>query len=115
MSTGPVVDIQLDSVTDTLSFHKVFAEAIGFPEWYGRNFDAWIDCMSRLASLEPLSSVTLSDGEVLTLRLRGVTAFKARCPDLYDQLVECSGLVNRRGVDSGRGAMLALAYTEEHK
>jgi RNAse (barnase) inhibitor barstar len=28
------------------SFHEAFASALGFPSWYGRNMDAWIDCMS---------------------------------------------------------------------
>ena len=29
-------------------FHDAFASAFGFPGFYGRNMNAWIDCMSYL-------------------------------------------------------------------
>ena len=41
----PVVRIEGNRLT---SFEAHVAEAFGFPDFYGRNMDAWIDCMSDL-------------------------------------------------------------------
>lgn len=41
-----LVSIPADRILDWQSFHDVFAEAMGFPSYYGRNMDAWIDCMT---------------------------------------------------------------------
>ena len=42
------VTLQSKNITDWESFHTVFAKEMGFPDFYGRNMDAWIDCMSYL-------------------------------------------------------------------
>jgi hypothetical protein len=41
-----VITIAADQITDWDSFHSVFQATLGFPEFYGRNMDAWIDCMT---------------------------------------------------------------------
>ena len=46
----PVVRIPTSRITDWDSFHRVFVEIMGFPEFYGRNMNAWIDCMTSLDS-----------------------------------------------------------------
>ncbi|WP_206361205.1 barstar family protein, partial [Pseudomonas viridiflava] len=33
-------------ISDWQTFHNVFAEQFGFPVFYGRNMDAWVDCLS---------------------------------------------------------------------
>jgi len=35
-------------ISDWNSFHDTFADTLGFPSFYGRNMDAWIDCMTCL-------------------------------------------------------------------
>ncbi|MDG3003854.1 barstar family protein [Paludisphaera mucosa] len=37
--------VKLDTrrITDWDAFHDAFAEAFGFPEFHGRNMNAWID------------------------------------------------------------------------
>ena len=42
----PVVSIPTDRISDWESFHEVFSEVLGFPSFYGRNMDAWIDCLT---------------------------------------------------------------------
>ncbi len=39
------------------SFHQEFARVFGFPEFYGNNMDAWIDCMSWLSDPEDGMSI----------------------------------------------------------
>lgn len=46
-----IVDIPAHEITDWDSFHDVFKRVFGFPDFYGRNMDAWIDCMTDLDSL----------------------------------------------------------------
>jgi len=47
-----VVEIDTRRITDWASFHDVFAEVFGFPGFYGRDMDAWIDCLTYLDSPE---------------------------------------------------------------
>jgi RNAse (barnase) inhibitor barstar len=51
-----IIAIPADQITDWESFHSVFQAAFGFPDFYGRNMNAWIDCMSYLD--EPPSGMT---------------------------------------------------------
>jgi len=106
-----VVVLNCNRISDWESFHSVFIELFGFPSFYGRNMDAWIDCMSYLD--EPaagMSSVTVPVGGVLTLQLDGVQDFAARCPDQYVALNECAAFVNWRRSSTGSDAVLALAF-----
>ena len=111
VSTGPVVVIDTDRITDAQSFHEVFSQACGFPGFYGRNMDAWIDCMSSLDTPEDaLTTVHVAPGSVVTLVLTHAVQFKKRCPALYDAVIECAAGVNRRQLEWGRSAVLALAF-----
>ena len=44
-----LITIPFDRITDWESFHHVFKQTLGFPGFYGRNMDAWIDCMTCIA------------------------------------------------------------------
>jgi len=41
-----VITIPADQIKDWDSFH--FQATVGFPDYYGRNMDAWIDCMTHI-------------------------------------------------------------------
>jgi len=41
-----VITIPTHRITDWDSFHDVFAEILGLPGFYGRNMNAWIDCLT---------------------------------------------------------------------
>jgi hypothetical protein len=109
-----VVRLDCNRITDWESFHAVFAEVFGFPDFYGRNMNAWIDCMGYLD--EPgagMSAIHVPAGEVVTLHLDGVDEFAARCPEQYAALIECAGFVNWRRSSAGDGAVLALAFYKQ--
>jgi RNAse (barnase) inhibitor barstar len=42
----PIVDVDVLPITDWDSFHDTFAVALGFPDFYGRNMNAWVDCLT---------------------------------------------------------------------
>ena len=97
----PVIEIDAARIFDWESFHDVSAEALGFPDYYGRNLDAWIDCVDALAR---------EDGAVLTLLVSHGAAFRARCPEQYAALVECSAFVNWRRAVADEPSVVALAF-----
>lgn len=98
-------------IRDWQSFHAVFAEAFGFPSFYGRNMNAWIDCLTCLDDPDAgLTTVHVNGGGVLSLVVDNAGDFKQRCPEQFTALVECSGFVNWRRADKGDPPVLALAF-----
>lgn len=103
--------IEADRISDWASFHDTFAEILGFPDFYGRNMDAWIDCMTCLDDADAgMTSTHVTRGDFLVLCISSVESFKRRCPEVYDALVECSAFVNHRRIDNGEPAILALSF-----
>ncbi|SFV33497.1 barstar family protein [Pseudoxanthomonas sp. YR558] len=103
--------IDANSIVDVESFHSVFTTAFGFPSFYGRNMDAWIDCLSYLD--DPSSGMTtvhVDSGQMLSLVIDHAQDFKLRQPDLFSALVECAAFVNWRRVEAGQAPVLALAF-----
>jgi len=107
----PAVNIPTKRITDWNSFHEVFFEIMGFPSFYGRNMNAWIDCMSSLDSpTEGMSKIHCSPPDVVILHLEDVEDFRARCREIYDAIIEASAFVNYRKLEIGEPAVLALAF-----
>ena len=106
-----MVTIDTSAIADWQTFHDVFANAFGFPDYYGRNMDAWIDCMTYLD--DPGAAMTTvhapKDG-VLVLQLEGVSDFTKRCPEQYSALIECAAFVNWRRIERSESAVLALSF-----
>jgi hypothetical protein len=107
----PAIRIPCDRIVDWATFHAVFAEVLHFPEYYGRNMDAWIDCLTYADDSEALMiSPITPEGDVLTLKLEDVKEFAERCPEQYAALIECSAFVNYRRIEIGERPILALAF-----
>lgn len=113
-AAGPIVRIDTAQIVDAASLHDVFAAAFGFPDYYGRNMDAWIDCMTYLDDPEAgMTTVHAPPGGVVTVVLDDVAGFARRCPREYAALVECAAFVNWRRIERGAPAVLALAFFKE--
>jgi RNAse (barnase) inhibitor barstar len=83
----------------------------GFPDFYGKNMDAWIDCLTSLDAPEDgMSNVHCAPGAVVTLELENVKDFEYRCPEQYKALIECSAFVNWRRNEAGDPSVLALSF-----
>ena len=105
------VSLDCEKISDWSSFHEEFARVFGFPDFYGKNMDAWIDCMTSLdAPDDGMSNVHCEPGAVLTLELENVKSFASRCPELYEALIECSAFVNWRRLEVGESSVLALSF-----
>lgn len=107
---APLVQIDCSKITNRDTFHNLFRDTLGFPDFYGRNMDAWIDCMTSLDEDDGMTSIVIKPGEVLTLQLDHYKDFKSRCPDLLNDLIECSAFVNWRRIDTDEPAILALSF-----
>jgi RNAse (barnase) inhibitor barstar len=99
---GTPVRVLIDTarITDWKSFHDVFADAFGFPEYYGRNLDAFFDCLSCLDSPESgMTKIQLPPKGVVVIELSDPADLKARCPGIYSGLVKTIGEINERRED----------------
>lgn len=101
--------VQIDGtrITDWPEFHDAFAQAFGFPEFYGRNLDAWVDCMTRLD--EDFNGVRLAQGELLMLQITDAAAMKDNAPQILSALFEMASFVNYRRVEIGQAPILIVS------
>jgi RNAse (barnase) inhibitor barstar len=80
------IEIDISDVRDWNDFHDLFAKTFNFPDYYGRNMNAWIDCMEEFA----LEYVCLN------LKVIGMQELKLSNKDIHDALVDCTAYVNFR-------------------
>ena len=105
-----IVKIDCNEISDWESFHEYFKRVFGFPDFYGANMNAWIDCLTYLDEDDGMCEIKIRKGSVLTLQLENVDSFKIRCNEMYDALIECSAFVNYRRIDLGGEPILVLSY-----
>ena len=104
----PIVDVDMSTIKDWDTFHDTFATTLGFPDFYGRNMNAWIACLTY--EDDGMSAFPVASGEVLTLRLQDCKEFRLRCPEIYEGLIDAAAFVNWRRIDVGDMSILTLAF-----
>ncbi len=83
-----IVSIPTERIHDWSSFHDVFKEVLGFPDFYGCNMNAWIDCMTSIDHAEHgMSATTVDGGELFILSIEDAPDFQKRCPEQYEALL----------------------------
>jgi RNAse (barnase) inhibitor barstar len=98
--------VQTKRITDWDSFHSEFAETMGFPEFYGRNMNAWIDCMTYFN--DRMTRFTVPPGELFHLEVADTKDFAQRLPEIFQAFIECAAFVNWRRQEMGEPPILAL-------
>lgn len=104
------VRLDTEAISDWQSFHQACSEAFGFPDFYGMNMDAWIDCLTYLDEGDGMSGFHLAKGETLNVEISEAESFKSRLPEIYRALVDASAFVNQRYLDAGKSPMLSLQF-----
>ena len=84
-------------LTDWNSFHSEFKTILNFPDYYGENMNAWIDCVDDLT--EKPTILQIENGKFL----------KENAPDLFNAILECGALVNYRKTEIGEQPNLIIA------
>jgi RNAse (barnase) inhibitor barstar len=103
--------IDCSRIRDWASFHDEFNRVFMFAGFYGRNMDAWIDCLSSLDKPDAqLTGVHCESGKVLTIELENAAEFKALRGEQYMALIECAAFVNWRRIQQGQQPVLALSF-----
>lgn len=104
----PLVRLDGAQLHDWDSFHSVFAASFGFPDFYGRNMNAWIDCMTALdAPDHGMTSLHGSASNPVVLYLDNADDVPK---EIFDAMVECAAFVNWRRLEIGEPAILMLAF-----
>ena len=107
------VRIQASDIDDETSLHREFASVMGFPGFYGGNWNAWIDCMSYLTSPEAgMTAFHLASDEELRVDLIGGNSLQVRCPEVFGTLAECAETVNGRFKSHGKRARITINIVE---
>ncbi len=70
---------------------------MNFPEYYGENMNAWIDCVDELTD-EP-TILQIDNGNYL----------KENEPELFNAILECGAFVNYRKIKVGEKPNLIIA------
>ncbi len=105
------ITIDTNKITNWETFHNIFKTIMGFPEFYGNNMDAWVDCMTSLRSPEDrMTTVTLDKEEILVIELTNVDDFKKSCFDQYQAILESSAFVNYRFSSKNLLPVIALSF-----
>jgi RNAse (barnase) inhibitor barstar len=92
-----IINIDASELANWESFHAYFKKAVGFPEYYGNNMDAWIDCMS-------------DEVELWVLNLSSINVLVSEAPEIYYSLVECSAFVNYRSIEGEGNPIIVLSF-----
>jgi RNAse (barnase) inhibitor barstar len=105
-----VAKVSLDgaAIGDWDTFHTACQEVFGFPEFYGRNMNAWVDCLSYLRDEENMSKFHLAADEILQIDVENTDALRAQAPEILEDLIFCVSTINERYEDYGEKPALHL-------
>jgi len=108
-----VIRIDARQLTDSAKLHAALNQAFGFPDTYGRNLDALIDCLTHLDHPKAaLSRVQVLPGQVALLVLDHLEA-KGKHERQVKALLDAVAFVNWRRFEGGEPPVLAVAYARE--
>ena len=103
------VEIDASLITSWDDFHDIFSKAFGFPKFYGRNINAWIDCMSSIDEKDSgMTTFSINKDDTLVIELKNHEIFRKMYSEIYFELLECTAFVNERCI-STPGPMIAIA------
>jgi len=90
------------------AFHDECQAVFGFPDFYGRNMDAWIDCLGGLRDGDGMTKFTLLPADMLRIEVLHADFLRREAPEILEALEECAAEVNERCIESGQRPPLSL-------
>ncbi len=103
--------IECANINDWDSFHDEFNRVFEFPDFYGRNMDAWIDCMTSIdAPDDGLTGIHCEKDHFLTIELANVDELQGDRLEYFKAIADCAAFVNWRRIEVGQKPVLALSY-----
>ncbi len=89
-------------------FHEVSAAVFGFPAFYGRNKDAWIDCMSSIDA--GMLRAELVTEESYTIVVEHTEEWVAAAPEMMAEFVSLLAAVHERLAGVGSTKQIAVVF-----
>jgi RNAse (barnase) inhibitor barstar len=90
------------------SFHDEFSRAFRFFEGYGRNRDAWIDCMTDLHGPKALSGLRLPTGESIEIVLNDSATVAKSHPEIFAELLRLVRYANNLYAEAQKDVRITL-------
>jgi hypothetical protein len=103
-----IKEIDCNKFKDFESFHSYCKEIFEFPDFYGMNMNAFIDCLSYIDEDEEMSSVKLVKNEMLILNLIHSESIKKTNFELYETIIDSLTFVNLRRTELGEQPIIEL-------
>lgn len=70
-----IIDVDFSGINSSLDLHHKLKSTFGFPDFYGNNVNALIDCLTDIRDTgelyEPMCNISLKKDELLGLRAKG--------------------------------------------
>jgi RNAse (barnase) inhibitor barstar len=105
------IGLDFSSIVDWQTFHAQFKQKMGFPDFYGNNMNAWIDCMSDIdAPADGMSKVTVSKNQALDIIVNDIEKAVKTCPEVLQGFTKCTAFVNQRFIDSNSATRIKLVF-----
>lgn len=98
----------MSKISSWSEFHDASQIAFGFPDFYGRNNNAWIDCLSHLDQDDGMSFFVLGKDEVLEVLLADYQQFSVKHPEVALGITQLFASVNARYSERGDFPRLCL-------
>jgi Barstar (barnase inhibitor) len=106
-----LIRVDARRLTDSAGLHAALSEAFGFPDSYGKNLDALVDCLTHLDDPRAgMSRVQVFPGQVALLVLDHADAKAKPQAAQVRALVDAVAFVNWRRLEKGQPPVLAVAY-----
>lgn len=90
------------------TFHDQSAAVFGFPDFYGRNLNAWIDCLTYVREGDGMSRFRLGPEAPLVIEVTNSQAFRKSVPEIFAAFVDCVAFVNQRQNEAGEKPAVQL-------
>ena len=105
-----VVEVVLDGkqLVTWDGFHTECADGLGFPEFYGRNRDAWIDCVSDIGG--GLMRAELQAEAEFLIVIESSAAWAAAAPEIVIEFVQLLEAVHMRLREAGSMKQIGVVF-----
>lgn len=103
-----VVHLNGEIIDDWHAFHAVSQTEFGFPDIYGCNMDAWVDCLSYLRDEDGMTKFRLKPDEKLQIVVDHAEILRKNAPHILEDIAFCVEALNERYEDYGENPALEL-------
>lgn len=103
-----LIELELDfsGISTIREIHLYLKEIFGFPDFYGENINALIDCLSSLKYPEDgMVSINIEKNQFLLLRIRNVSDL-----EIFNMVLIAIKNVNKRYLDTLGNSCILISF-----